>query len=233
MSNYVTLHGFVSSEVELNTKESGLVVGKFRMGSTHRVQDPVTKEWVDGATNWFRVSIFRTLAHNVVASVRKGDRIIVTGKMKINNWLKLDGTQGTAVDIEAETVGIDLKFGTCTYHRNAAQRGYVPGQYNKNPLDQNAETYSNSPAGQPGSYETGDDAPPLAEPRSQDYDASMDQRDDPYGGGAMPDGPDGTNDPDDGNDDDEEDAEGQVAAEGEILFKADTGELVETVGSAY
>ncbi|NVM94481.1 single-stranded DNA-binding protein [Arthrobacter wenxiniae] len=122
MSNYLTIRGFASSPVELDTKESGLVIGKFRMGSNDRVLDPATNEWGDGPTNWYRINTFRTLATNVAASIKKGDRIIVTGKLKINNFTKLDGTQGMSVEIDADSVGADLKFGSCTYHRSSAQR---------------------------------------------------------------------------------------------------------------
>ncbi|MFC8302580.1 single-stranded DNA-binding protein [Specibacter sp. NPDC057265] len=127
MSNYVTIQGFASSDVELDTKESGLVVGKFRMGSTHRMQDPITRLWVDGETNWYRVNMFRALAHNVAASVKKGDRIIVIGRLRIKTWLKPDGSPGMGVEIDAETVANDLKFGTCTYHRGAGRTGAANG----------------------------------------------------------------------------------------------------------
>lgn len=122
MSNYLTIRGFASSPVELDTKESGLLIGKFRMGSNDRVLDPATNEWGDGPTNWYRINTFRTLAGNVAASVRKGDRIIVTGKLRIKTFTKLDGTQGMSAEIDADSVGNDLKFGSCTYHRNTAQR---------------------------------------------------------------------------------------------------------------
>ncbi|NVM98431.1 single-stranded DNA-binding protein [Arthrobacter sp. SDTb3-6] len=139
MSNYLTIRGFASSPVELHTKDSGLVIGKFRMGSNDRVLDPSTNEWGDGPTNWYRVNTFRTLAGNVAASIKKGDRIIVTGKLKINTYTKLDGTQGMSVEIDADSVGADLKFGSCAYHRNSTQRpGSQPQHGQQSPDDSGA-----------------------------------------------------------------------------------------------
>lgn len=136
MSNYLTIRGFASSPVELDTKESGLVIGKFRMGSNDRVLDPATNEWGDGPTNWYRINTFRTLASNVAASIKRGDRIIVTGKLRINTFTKLDGTQGLSAEIDADSVGNDLKFGTCTYHRNTSQRpGTAPPQGRQSQYD--------------------------------------------------------------------------------------------------
>ncbi|ALV45629.1 hypothetical protein MB46_09150 [Arthrobacter alpinus] len=120
MVNTVTIRGFATTGIELRTTANGLVVGDFRMGSNERRPDPVTNVWADGPTNWFRVNVFRALAQNAASSIHKGDRIIVVGKLKISTYLRKDGATGTNVDIEAETIGPDLQFGTAHYTRVAS-----------------------------------------------------------------------------------------------------------------
>ncbi|POH58885.1 single-stranded DNA-binding protein [Arthrobacter glacialis] len=120
MANTITIRGFATTGIELRTTPAGLVVGDFRMGSNERRPDPITNVWADGPTNWFRVSAFRALAQNAAASIHKGDRIIVVGKLKINTFLRKDGTPGTNVEIVAETIGPDLLFGTAHYIRVAS-----------------------------------------------------------------------------------------------------------------
>ncbi|MHA7178143.1 single-stranded DNA-binding protein [Arthrobacter sp. Sr24] len=120
MANYISLRGFVCSDITMSTTEAGLVIGKFRMGSNTRQQDPITHQWVDGKTNWFHVTAFRTLATNTVISLHKGNRIVVTGKLNVTSYLRKDGTPGTGVEIEADSIGLDLNFGTVTYHRMAS-----------------------------------------------------------------------------------------------------------------
>ncbi|SEE08179.1 single-strand DNA-binding protein [Arthrobacter alpinus] len=120
MVNTVTIRGFATTGIELRTTANGLVVGDFRMGSNERRPDPVTNVWADGPTNWFRVNVFRALAQNAASSIHKGDRIIVVGKLKISTYLRKDGATGTNVDIEAETIGPDLQFGTAHYIRVAS-----------------------------------------------------------------------------------------------------------------
>lgn len=122
MTDMVTIRGFASADVVLRSTKNGVPMATLRIGSTERRHDKLTNEWVDGTTNWFTVTMFRALAQNAAFSVRKGDRIIVIGKLRINTWLREDGRTGTSVDIEAEALGSDLVFGTCTYRRNAAQR---------------------------------------------------------------------------------------------------------------
>jgi single-strand DNA-binding protein len=122
MANFLTIRGFVCSAVETRTTPNGLVVGHFRMGSTHRRQDPVTNAWSDGDTNWFRVNVFRALAQNSVSSIHKGDRIIVVGKLHMVNYMRKDGNPGISVEIDAESIGADLQFGTAFYARTGALR---------------------------------------------------------------------------------------------------------------
>ncbi|WP_449373033.1 single-stranded DNA-binding protein [Arthrobacter psychrolactophilus] len=117
MANRITVQGFVSSEFEMSTTQTGVAMGKFRMGSADSIKDPITNAWGDGPTNWYRVTAFRSLAANSVVSLRKGDRIIVVGKLKIRPYLRPDGTKGTSVEIEAESIGPDLKFGSANFTR--------------------------------------------------------------------------------------------------------------------
>ncbi|WP_164520384.1 single-stranded DNA-binding protein [Specibacter cremeus] len=122
MTDTITIRGFASTNVELRNTQNGIPMGTFRMGSTERRLDRTTNQWVDGATNWFSVSMFRILAQNAASSIHRGDRIVLVGRLRVNNWAKEDGRTGTSVDIEAESVGPDLLFGTAHYLRNTAQR---------------------------------------------------------------------------------------------------------------
>ena len=117
VANYVTIRGFVSSDFVMRNTPTGLVIGNFRMGSNDRRQDTITKEWHDGHTNWYHISAFRSLAQNAVSSIHKGDRILVMGKMTIKTYLRKDGTEGTSVEIEADSIGPDLRYGTAHYTR--------------------------------------------------------------------------------------------------------------------
>lgn len=219
MSNYVTIQGFASSDVELDTKESGLVVGKFRMGSTHRMQDPITRLWVDGETNWYRVNMFRALAHNVAASVKKGDRIIVIGRLRIKTWLKPDGSPGMGVEIDAETVANDLKFGTCTYHRGAgrtgAANGTTNGTANSTATSATETADAVNPAGAAAGVWAGTEAPT------------------PTTGGGSPTAGEGELDAG-GPEVDEADADGDgLEAEGEMNVNRSTGELLDATPPPY
>ncbi|WP_342024379.1 single-stranded DNA-binding protein [Arthrobacter citreus] len=122
MSDTITLRGYVATEVRSTTADSGLAIANFRMCTTERRYDREAGSWVDGQTNWYSVSLFRQLATNAAFSVHKGDRVIVTGRLKVRQWALDDGRSGTSVDVDAESIGHDLMWGTASYRRNVQDR---------------------------------------------------------------------------------------------------------------
>ncbi len=66
--------------------------------------------------NWYSVSTFRHVADHAYASISRGDPVIVIGRMVQRNW-EANGRTGTSMDIEAETVGLDLRWGTGSIQR--------------------------------------------------------------------------------------------------------------------
>ena len=113
----ITLTGVVATTPRYLTTSTGLAIASFRFGSTSRRYDQPTQKWVEGAVNWFTVTGFRHLADNVATSINKGDRLIVTGTLRICDW-ESGEKSGTNVDIEADAIGHDLAFGTTSYTRS-------------------------------------------------------------------------------------------------------------------
>lgn len=118
MSDTITVTGVVATEPRQSV-HNGLEIASFRLASTARRQDPATQQWVDGATNWYTVSAFRRLAGNVAASIHKGQRVVVTGRLRVREWQAGDKS-GTSVEIDADSLGHDLLWGTSTFSRTTA-----------------------------------------------------------------------------------------------------------------
>ena len=128
MNDIITVRGYVATDVRLTLAQSGLPIAGFRMCSTDRRFDKETNAWVDGHTNWYSVSMFRQLATNAAASLKKGDRVVITGRLKVRPWANADGRTGTSVDIDADTAGHDLMWGTANFKRTSADRSDDQGQ---------------------------------------------------------------------------------------------------------
>ncbi len=122
MNENITVRGYVATDVRLTLAPSGLPIAGFRMCSTERRLDRSTGTWVDGHTNWYSVSMFRQLATNGALSIKKGDRVVIFGRLKVRPWAKEDGRSGTSVEIDAETAGHDLMWGTASFRRSSAEK---------------------------------------------------------------------------------------------------------------
>lgn len=116
MTEQITVRGYVATDPESRNLPDGTVVVAFRLASTPRWYDAQTASWRDGHTNWFTVQAFRALGLNALASVKKGQPVVVFGKLRVRFW---EGEHGrnTAVDIDAVSIGHDLALGTAGFQR--------------------------------------------------------------------------------------------------------------------
>ena len=121
-SNTINIAGNLTSDPETRFLQSGVAVTSFTVASTDRKFDRDSGAWVDGDTVFLRVSAWRKLGENVAASLRKGNAVIVTGKLK-SNVVEKDGAKITYFEIDAETVGVSLANATAAITRNAPAGG--------------------------------------------------------------------------------------------------------------
>ena len=111
MTDTITVTGVVGSDPRVHVTSKGLTITSFRLASTRRYFDRTKGAWEDGETNWYTVSGFRQLAHNAAASVHRGDRVVVNGRLRLRAWENGEKS-GTAIEIEADSIGHDLAWGT-------------------------------------------------------------------------------------------------------------------------
>lgn len=121
----LTVAGRVVADPEHRTTRSGMQFTTFRMATTVRRR---TKEgvYVDVSTSFYNVAAFRSLGMNAHASLRKGDPVVVHGRVTINTWQRADESWGSSAEIEAISLGHDLTYGTTAYTkagRSAVEEG--------------------------------------------------------------------------------------------------------------
>lgn len=126
MSDTITVTGIVGTEPRAVTTSEGLAITSFRLASTQRKFDKGQEKWVDGETNWYSITTFRQLATNAAVSVKKGERVLVTGKLRIRDWENA-GKVGTNIEIDADALGHDLSWGTAAFSRGAGSTPVDPG----------------------------------------------------------------------------------------------------------
>jgi single-strand DNA-binding protein len=117
MSDQITVTGLVATEPRHITTQEGLAVTSFRLASLQRRWNSHTNQWRDDETNWYSVAAFRILATNAAASIQKGHRVIVSGRLKVRQW-DAGERSGVSIDIEADAIGHDLVWGQSQFERN-------------------------------------------------------------------------------------------------------------------
>jgi len=111
MRERITVPGLIATTPRHVVTPDGESVLHFRMSSTqHREPDDT------GPINWYGVIARHQLAENALRSLIKGQYVIVTGALAIRDW-ESGERSGVSVEIEADTIGHDLSYGTAVFNR--------------------------------------------------------------------------------------------------------------------
>lgn len=116
MTDLITVTGVVGSDPRAIVAGEQLPITSFRLASSRRYFNRATGTWEDAGTNWYTVSAFRHLAFNANASLRKGEHVVVHGRLKQRPWQAGDKS-GVAIEIEADAIGHDLAWGITQLRR--------------------------------------------------------------------------------------------------------------------
>mgnify|MGYP003738821799 CR=1 FL=1 len=73
--------------------------------------------WQEEATTWYRVTCWRRLAVHVRDSIRKGDAVVLGGKLRLDRWVDQNNVQKYEYAIDAKWVGHDLRRGSALFER--------------------------------------------------------------------------------------------------------------------
>ena len=118
--NHTTIVGNLVEDPEVGFTNTGIAVTNLRVAVTQRVQQD--GQWRDGETSLFKVNVWRGQAEHLADSLAKGDRVMVTGRLRQRSWETPDGEKRSVAEIEADEVGASLKWATAKVERTS-QRG--------------------------------------------------------------------------------------------------------------
>lgn len=112
----IVVTGLVATTPRHLVTADGLPITSFRLASAVSKFDRTLAKYVESETNWFTITSYRGLAVNAASSVGKGDRVIVSGVLRVRDWDNGERA-GTSVEIDASSIGHDLTWGTSTFIR--------------------------------------------------------------------------------------------------------------------
>jgi single-strand DNA-binding protein len=113
--NEIHITGNLVREPELRFTTGGTATCGFGIAVNRRYQQ--NGEWVDAPTNFFNVTVWGQYGENVAASLSKGDRVLVKGRLDFRKYQNKEGVEVTTHDIIADEVCPSLKYATAQISR--------------------------------------------------------------------------------------------------------------------
>lgn len=107
--NHITLIGNVGKDPEIRFTPANKAICKFNVADT-RGKDDQKK------TVWHTVIAFDEQAQNVAEHVKKGSRVIVTGRLSKASFEGKDGVKREITELIADEVGLSIRFGSRDPH---------------------------------------------------------------------------------------------------------------------
>lgn len=120
---YRTFTGNIVQVYEKRTvgKDNRSVIN-FNVAVTGRQKNRETGQWEDAPTRFHRCVAWNRLADNVEKSFNPGDRVIVHGRVEMNEYEDKDGEKRESEQIVAEFTGHSLEFWPAHSERDPSRK---------------------------------------------------------------------------------------------------------------
>lgn len=90
--NSITLGGNIGNDMEVRYTQNGKAIGSFPLAVTNGYGD-------NKRTMWVTCLVFGERAEKLAPHIRKGGKIVVSGRLDVRQYDRNDGTKGTAVEV--------------------------------------------------------------------------------------------------------------------------------------
>jgi len=116
----VTLVGNVTKEPELRFTGGGKGVASFGLAvnRSYLVNNERQEQ-----VSFFNITAWGTLGENVAASLQKGTRVIVTGRLEQRSYETKEGEKRSVVEVVADEIGPSLRWARAEVERVASGGG--------------------------------------------------------------------------------------------------------------
>ncbi len=105
--NSVTLVGNLTKDPELRYTTAGRGVASFGLAVNRRYQ--VNGEWQE-QVSFFNIVAWGDLGENAAASLNKGNRVIVTGRLEQRSYETKEGEKRNVTEVIADELGPSLRW---------------------------------------------------------------------------------------------------------------------------
>jgi single-strand DNA-binding protein len=116
--NQIGLVGNLTRDPELKFTNEGVAICDFGLA--------VNRKWTDkegGETenvDFFNISCWNSMAENCASSLKKGDRVLISGHMNLRSWENKEGKKFNIINITADIIAASLEFSKIVYDKEEA-----------------------------------------------------------------------------------------------------------------
>jgi single-strand DNA-binding protein len=116
-SNFITFIGNLTDDPDLRFTQNGAPVASFRVASNRRFTDRGGNQQEE--TTFLSVNCWRDLAENTAESLKKGDRVIVIGRVRVRSYENREGQTVWTTEIEADEIAPSLRWARAEVSRTS------------------------------------------------------------------------------------------------------------------
>jgi single-strand DNA-binding protein len=116
-SNFITFIGNLTDDPDLRFTSGGAAVATLRVASNRRFNDRSGQQQEE--TTYLNVNCWRDLAENAAESLKKGDRVIVIGRVRVRSYENQQGQTVWVTEIEADEIAPSLRWARAEVSRTS------------------------------------------------------------------------------------------------------------------
>lgn len=107
----MTIMGNIVKDLEPKRTAGGKTVVAFRVAQTSVTER--NGRWEDGETTFIRCVAYGPLADHMISSgIRKGTRVVVTGRFVQRDWQNETGEKRSSFELNADDIGTSVRYAT-------------------------------------------------------------------------------------------------------------------------
>lgn len=129
----VTIVGNLTKDPEERATMNGGAITSFSVASSRRWKNK-NDEWEE-ETSYFDVTAWAELGKNAAKSLKKGNRVVVVGRLKQESWSDKNGDKRNKIVVIAEDIGASVRLASIPQIvKNESNGNYARSESPKQPV---------------------------------------------------------------------------------------------------
>jgi single-strand DNA-binding protein len=79
---------------------------RFTVATKDRIKNEKSGQWEDRDTSWWTIKAWKTLGQQAIATLKKGQEVIIVGTIYQESWKDANGNARTSYEVNAESIAV-------------------------------------------------------------------------------------------------------------------------------